>query len=390
MPFNFSVARKLHRKSGKHSKSTSTSSEGHDHNCTVSSSGDGDESASRLTSRLSSSGGLPTRSIGWPDPGKVHTNTSLLGCPAEVRNVIYSFLIAEPSTTDRLKELQRDGPLNEAATVLLTCRQIYHEFRTLAFHTVLVVPEKRIFPAKRSIYYHPVETTRYQGFPLRDSRLGRIAPTELENRRIRHLVVREYAHYFRFHSSQYSHDEYPWPTNPFATSLKLNRLHTIWLQLCICDVASSEFNHAATIIPFLPLIRTAVYQSVFAVDSLSRIVIYFCGLTGNNKYSNGEAAALRKKIKSSLATPEFCGLGPWVRCERKTSTGVEVIEDMEDDDRKNQFRSITGDEVSNEDEAGAPEYYLTFLKGHWGSEKRTVTVQLFDSHTVCNKRCVLV
>jgi hypothetical protein len=326
---------------------------------------------------------LTTVQIGYPDDtSELPPRTSLLGLPAELRLLIYSFLFPRESTPARLRRFQEDKHLGaDNIHVLLVCRQLYHECAPLLRRTLLIVPTRRRLGDTESV------------FPLGACRAGSVGPEVLSQLRIRDVLIREYVDTLGEWRVQPEWDA-AWsnglPALYKSDAEKPLELHvdTIYLTLCLCrgslwglaDGRSPAWNNTFGMdMQWANSLCAAIRRCVEGVRSVKRVVVVVCGLRGGKGYTEESAKGVVDGLKGKLKHLER-GLVPMENESRwwVTERLEYVDKDAHVDGRKREEGEVTKWRVT----------FKTWRKlGEL--EENSVEVEFYDSWTECRKNCAL-
>lgn len=267
---------------------------------------------------------------------------TLLGCPGEIRNQIYSYVLDQPSTEDMLKALQIDRAINPNAQLAMVCQQIYLETLAIRCPSFLIASKHDFLRVK---------SCAGLTLPINDLHKQRMVQGPTAHCMIKNLVLRDYLHNIILY----------WRPSTGLSSYPIDlRPSTVYLQLCICKS-----------IPWM--LQTPVYISIFSralenlletYDSISRVVIYYCG-------------------RSDLLFPSL--LSPQDRHHFPRLLAEGVL-----DDNQLLLRRTGCMWVAQEADDGqigkGNSFILAPVKG---DEKRIVKLDCFESLQICGKECVL-
>jgi hypothetical protein len=268
---------------------------------------------------------------------------TFLGCPGEIRNQIYSYVLGQPSTEEMLKALQVDRAINPNTQLAMVCSQIYHEIREMRCPSFLVVPKHELFRVK---------TCAGLTMPINEHHKIRMMSGPTTSHLIRNLVLRDYLHNIILY----------WRPPDGLSGYPINlQPSTIYFQLCICESVPWISQNPSWISTF----SRALENLLNTYDTITRVVIYYCGLTGNQRFpsllSHSDRYHFPKLVADGILgeSPTVMGLKGCMWVAQEADGG----------------------------ESGHGNSFV--LAPVEGDEKRIVTLDCFDSSQVCGKRCVL-
>jgi hypothetical protein len=297
-----------------------------------------DSSASETQSLKSVLIGPPSRKSRVSNPA-----ATLLGCPGEIRNQIYSYVLDQPSTEEMLKALQIDRAINPNPQLAMVCQQIYHEIRDLRCPSFLIVPKHDFFRVK---------TCAGLTVPINEFHKRRMVVGPTSSHMIRNLVLRDFLHNIILYWRP--------PTGPSGYPIDLQP-STIYFQLCICESVPWMLQNPFWISTF----SRALEDVLNTYHSITRVVIYYCGRSGSPKFpsllSRGERHHFPKLVAEGVLGDSPTVLGP---------TGCMWVAQEADGGQSGHGNSFVLAPVE-------------------GDEKRIVNLDCFNSSQVCGKRCVL-
>jgi hypothetical protein len=181
---------------------------------------------------------------------------TLLGCPGEIRNLIYRYLFADDPIEGRLSALHNKTPfrINKNTHVLLVCHQIYREASNLARPNFALIPKH---------FDLNVKCVAGLTLPMNNLHIARILQGATPPEYIRTLVLRDDLHDLNLY----------WEPPSGLPSMKIHlRAETLILQLCICN----SFMWTAGLLEGVTIFGLALAQVLQDVPSLQRVVVYFC------------------------------------------------------------------------------------------------------------------
>ncbi|KAF2673722.1 hypothetical protein BT63DRAFT_451781 [Microthyrium microscopicum] len=200
-----------------------------------------------------------------------YPSASPLGCPAEIRLLIYSHLFTTPihrpsaaahsinahHTLIRLHAIQSDKGLTPESALLLVSRQIFHETRPLLHRTALLVP------------------SNIPTLPLQHTRLASIPPTHLQRLGVRDLVLRDYITALPSIAQLET-----WLSAGVLSPLELD-IEDVYLQLCTCNGSNHPTPGTRDFVEtrVAPVVA-AVAALGYGLKSVKRVVVYYCGTKG--------------------------------------------------------------------------------------------------------------
>lgn len=274
--------------------------------------------------------------VGLPVPFS-YPKLSLLGLPAELRNLLYEYVFHPPDTEDYLRALQTDPHFGNGLTFLRTCRLVYHEARYYAYAslTPLLSPFSKTYVLELD--------------NLQTSGKGKIKPP-LD------LVKRITIQHFLFFAV------YPW------WQMAGIEPEELVIQLCICSKLHDLHSRPKKCDEVCDTIESAA----IGVRSLRRIVVYYCGPEWPRWICMG----------SDVHFPSIVA-----GCRSKNGVKLEVIRDeamhgeSEEDERMSETLQQNGVGV------GARHFRLTgdYFNKH---SDREVYVDFINSIDICGRECI--
>jgi hypothetical protein len=305
--------------------------------------------------------------IGYPDPNVRHPQTSLLGCPAEIRNLIYSYLFESPRgrhTRQYLKTIQADRCLTLGMKTVLICRQVYHETRGFLRRTILLTPQY-------------VQPTKYVTMPLAKTRLASVPAGTLKDiLRVHDIVVRDYWYNVQTYGALTSNSH---PSGePKAAVLAQLSIDTVWLQICACSTSLylyHDWHYNVNILCQL------LVHAVRPFHAVRRVVLYFCGFDGLSGRSPSSGLTMaRRGIKSALEHAVYKDSDTlwWAQRQESNDYPKEADPTQADDG----MQSKLGGESWN--------YKVWLNEKQTGDDVVCVDVEIYDSSQIAEKSCVLI
>lgn len=268
--------------------------------------------------------------IGDPVPFS-YPKFSLLGLPAELRNLLYEYVFHPRDTEDYLRALQTDPHFGNGLTFLRTCRLVYHEARHYAYAslTTLMSPFSGIYA--------------FEVDKLRASRKGKIKPPlDL----IKRITVQQHLFFA----------VYPW--------WRMDGLEPeeLVIQVCLCLKLKNLYMNPQKCNEVCDTIERAAID----VKSLRRIVVYYCGLEW----------PLWVCMEGDIHFPSIVA-----GCESSNGTKLKAIRDDE------MHGDNEGEERSRNVDVTARHFRLT---GDYFSQNsgREVQVDFINSMEICGKECI--
>jgi len=263
---------------------------------------------------------------------------SLLGLPAELRNLLYEYVFHPSDTEDYLHALQTDPHFGNGLTFLRTCRLVYHEARYYAYASL--TPLLRPF-------------SKPYGFELDNlqaSRKGKIKPP-LD------LVKRITVQQFLFLAL------YPWW---LMTGIEPEELV---IQLCICRKLKDLYTSPQKCDELCNTIESAV----ISVNSLKRIVVYYCGLEWPIWICK----------KRDIHFPNIVA-----RCRSRTGMKLEMIRDEEMHGEIENGERLNEVSLQQNDVDGAARHFRLTGDNFNKNSGREVYVDFIKSIEIGGKNCV--
>ena len=169
---------------------------------------------------------------------------------------------------------------------------------------------------------------------------------------IRCLIIRELLHNIILYWKR--------PTGVLAHPVKLQAT-TIYVQLCICGSIAWTLSHDA----WIPTFVMALEQLINSYPSITRLIVYFCGLDGRPFISKPTARRYQTEF------PRWIALGFCMD---------EIIEQGAHEDH---WLPIQTDEEDH------TQYMLSSLTVAEPGMERKVSLEFYNSNLICSKSCVL-